>query len=172
MNLLLVLALHFLFLSLIAIGGATAALPEMHRVLVTQLHLMADDQFAHLFAISQATPGPNVIFVGLFGWQTAGLAGALVSLFAMCGPASLFAIGFERFGFGHRNDHWYVLIRRTLTPIAIGLLLSSAVLLMKTATKPLALFLTLLSATVLLRTRMNPLWLIGLGAVVGVMGWV
>jgi len=171
MNIILVLAGHFLLLSLIAVGGATAALPEMHRVLVTDLHLMGDEQFAHLFAISQASPGPNVLFVGLFGWQIAGLCGALVSLFAMCGPAGLLAIGVEHFGAGHQNDRWYVVVRRALTPLSIGLLLSSAVLLMKTSQKPMALGLTLLSAMTLLKFRLNPLWLIAIGAIVGGLGW-
>ena len=53
---LLTLAGYFALLSLFAIGGANAALPEMHRLAVEVEHWMDDRQFADMFAIAQATP--------------------------------------------------------------------------------------------------------------------
>ena len=46
-------------LSLFAIGGANAAVPEMHRLVVDVKHWMTDQQFADMFAIAQVTPGPE-----------------------------------------------------------------------------------------------------------------
>jgi chromate transporter len=98
---LLTLAGYFALLSLFAIGGANAALPEMHRLAVDVEHWMSDRQFADMFAIAQVTPGPNVIVVTLIGYHVAGLAGALVATVAMCGPTCLFAFfigrAWERF---------------------------------------------------------------------------
>jgi chromate transporter len=52
------LGLQFAILSLFAIGGAMAAMPEMHRQAVDISHWMTDRQFADLFAIAQA-PWPE-----------------------------------------------------------------------------------------------------------------
>ncbi len=41
----------FAVLSLLAVGGANAAIPEMHRVAVDVMHWMTDKQFADMFAI-------------------------------------------------------------------------------------------------------------------------
>ena len=56
----------------------------MHRVAVDVRHWMTDRQFADAFAISQMSPGPNVLIVPI-GHSVAGVAGALVATLAMCG---------------------------------------------------------------------------------------
>ena len=48
---------HFLVLSLLAIGGAIVVAPEMHRLMVGQMHLLDDAQFNASIAIAQAAPG-------------------------------------------------------------------------------------------------------------------
>ena len=85
-NPLIALAGYFALLSLFAVGGANAAIPEMHRIAVEVMHWMSDRQFADSFAISQVSPGPNIIIVTLIGYHVAGLAGAAVATAAMCGP--------------------------------------------------------------------------------------
>ena len=62
-------------MSLFAVGGANSAIPEMHRVAVDVHHWMTDKQFADVFAISQLSPGPNVLIVTLIGYQVAGVCG-------------------------------------------------------------------------------------------------
>ena len=57
----------FGLMSLFAVGGASSAVPEMHRVAVDVQHWMTDKQFADMFAISQLSPGPNVLIVTLIG---------------------------------------------------------------------------------------------------------
>lgn len=85
------LAATFSTMSLFAIGGANAALPEIHRVAVTLNHWLTEQQFADAFAIAQLSPGPNVLIVTLIGYQAAGLAGALVATVGMCGPSATLA---------------------------------------------------------------------------------
>lgn len=85
------LAWTFGLMSLFAVGGANAAIPEMHRVAVDVHHWMTDKQFADVFAISQMSPGPNVLIVTLIGYSLAGVAGALVATLAMCGPTAVVA---------------------------------------------------------------------------------
>src|SRR5262249_32579435 len=67
---------YFALLSLFAVGGANAAIPEMHRIAVEVMQWMTDRQFADSFAIAQVSPGPNIIIVTLIGYHVAGLAGA------------------------------------------------------------------------------------------------
>lgn len=166
------LAWHFALVSAMAFGGATAVIPEMHRFLVDQHHWIDDTTFAALFAISQASPGPNVLFVALFGWQAAGLAGAIVSTLAMCGPSSLFALAFEHYTGAHRNARWMSSMRRALAPITIGLIMATGATLAQGADRSVAtIALTIATVAVGLRTKFNPLWLIAAGALIGVLGY-
>ena len=78
-------------MSLFAVGGANAAIPEMHRIAVEVNHWMTDRQFADIYAISQLSPGPNVLIVTLIGYAVAGFGGALVATLAMCVPTAALA---------------------------------------------------------------------------------
>ena len=82
-NPLLALASTFALMSLFAVGGANSAIPEMHRVAVEVQHWLTDKQFADVYAISQLSPGPNVLIVTLIGYSVAGVPGALVATLAM-----------------------------------------------------------------------------------------
>jgi len=81
----------FGLMSLFAIGGANAAIPEMHRIAVEVRHWMTDRQFADIYAISQLSPGPNVLIVTLIGYSVAGVVGALAATLAMCVPTAALA---------------------------------------------------------------------------------
>ena len=81
----------FGLMSLFAVGGANSAIPEMHRVAVDVNHWMTDKQFADMFAISQLSPGPNVLIVTLIGYSVAGIFGAVAATLAMCGPTAILA---------------------------------------------------------------------------------
>jgi len=172
MNILVQLAIQFFILSLLAVGGASATLPEMHRIFVDHLHLMSNTDFTNLYALSQAAPGPNVLFVGVFGWQMAGVMGALVSLFAMCGPTALISVGIEHFGSRYHDSKYYTILRRSLTPLSIGLLMSTGVLLVRTSFDLRAALLTLVSMIILMRWKLNPLILIAGGGVLGAFHFV
>ena len=64
---------QFLLLSLLSIGGANTTIPEFHRFLVLEHGWLSESRFVELYALSQAAPGPNMLFVALFGLQIAGL---------------------------------------------------------------------------------------------------
>src|SRR5207245_11699422 len=82
-------AAQFAILSLLSIGGANAVIPEIQRRAVEVEHWMTNADFAQMFALSQASPGPNVLIVSLVGWKAAGIPGAIVALLAMSGPSSM-----------------------------------------------------------------------------------
>src|SRR3569623_427684 len=87
---------HFLLLSLLSVGGAIAAPPVMHRFIVDEAGWLTDPHFSASIAIAQAAPGPNVLFVGLMGWNVglnaggmgAAVFGLLVSLTGIMLPST------------------------------------------------------------------------------------
>lgn len=172
-DILLTLAGHFALLSLFAIGGANAAVPEMHRVAVELQQWMTDRQFADLFAIAQVSPGPNVIIVTLIGYQAAGVAGALVATFAMCGPTCLFAFYMGRTWEKFRDAHWRNAIQTGLVPVSIGLIAASAYILALAAGGTwVAGAITVATAAFAYFTRLNPLWLFMAAGLIGLAGYV
>src|SRR5260221_3083233 len=87
-NPILTLAWTFGLMSLFAVGGANAAIPEMHRVAVEAQHWLTDQQFADVFAIGQMSPGPHGLIVTLIRYSVAGIAGALAETLALCVPTA------------------------------------------------------------------------------------
>jgi chromate transporter len=167
------LAISFSVMSLFAIGGANAAVPEMHRLAVDVMRWMNDRQFTDLFAIAQVTPGPNVIIVTLIGYQAAGLPGALVATTAMCGPTCVFAYFIARTWERFRAARWRIIIQSGLIPVSIGLIAASAYVLARAADHNwMAVLLTAGTAVFAYVTRWNPLWMFAAAALVGLLGWV
>jgi len=165
------IAWRFGSLSLLAVGGINALLPEFHRVVVDLKGWMTSAEFADLFALAQLAPGPNAMVVSLLGWKVAGVAGAFVATAAACGPSSLlcyFAMSrWERM----QALRVRVVIQRALAPIAIGLVLASGFTLARAADRSaLALALTVAATLAIAFTRINPVWVLALAAVAGISG--
>jgi chromate transporter len=172
-GILLTLAANFALMSLFAMGGANAAVPEMHRLAVEVMHWMSDRQFADLYAIAQVTPGPNVIVVTLIGYQAAGLAGALVATLAMCGPTCVFAFYVGRVWDGFKEARWRLIIQAALVPVSLGLLGASAVVIARVAGQSWqTVAIMLATAVVTFRLRVNPLWIFAVAALLGLAGLV
>ncbi len=161
----------FGLMSLFAVGGANAAIPEMHRIAVDVQHWMTDRQFADIYAISQLSPGPNVLIVTLIGYAVSGFAGALAATLSMCVPTAVlayFVSGLLRRSTGSR---WPSMIQAALVPLSIGLMAASALVVVQAADRTwTAVLLTLAVATLAYATRLNPLWLLLAGGVFGFAG--
>jgi chromate transporter len=170
-NVLWTLAVRFALLSLFAVGGANAAIPEMHRLAVDVHHWMTDRQFADMFAIAQVSPGPNVIIVTLIGYHVAGIAGAAVASLAMTGPTCIvaFLVGqvWERF----KTARWRIAIQAGLVPVSLGLMAASAyVIAQATDQSRPAVALTVGTAALAYFTRINPLLMFVAAGVLGLTG--
>ena len=165
------LASTFGLLSLFAVGGANATIPEMHRIAVDVRHWMTDQQFADVFAISQLSPGPNVLIVTLIGYAVAGISGALVATLAMCGPTAVLAYSVSRLLTRSKHSRWPAIIRAALVPLSIGLMSASALVLAITSDRSwTAALITAVAAVVAFATRLNPLWLLLAGGLLGFAG--
>ena len=164
---------YFALLSLFAVGGANAAIPEMHRVAVELMHWMSDRQFANMFAIAQVSPGPNVIIVTLIGYHVAGLAGAAVATVAMCGPTCVLAFMVARTWDRFKDAHWRRAIQAGMVPVSLGLIGASAFVLARTADNNISAgAITAITAIVAYATKVNPLWVFLAGGFLGLSGWL
>jgi len=164
---------YFALLSLFAVGGANAAIPEMHRVAVDVMHWMNDRQFADMYAMAQVSPGPNVIIVALIGYHVAGFAGAGVAITAMCGPTCTLAFFVARTWDRFKGARWRMAIQAGMVPLSIGLIAASAFVLAHAADRNVyAALITAATAAVAFFTRINPLWVFLAAGLLGLSGWL
>lgn len=166
------LAVMFSQLSLIAFGGGNTILPEMHRQVTEVHHWLTNADFAALFALAQAAPGPNMMVAPLIGWHVAGLAGMLVSTVAIFGPSSVLTAIALRLWRRFKDNPWRRAVQAGLVPVSVGLVAASALLIVRAADRTW--ILVAISAGVALvatRTRLHPLWLLAAGAVIGWSGF-
>ena len=164
---------YFALLSLFAVGGANAAIPEMHRVAVEVMRWMSDRQFADMYAIAQMSPGPNVIIVALIGFHVAGFAGAGVAITAMCGPTCMLAFLVARTWDRFKEARWRVAIQVGMVPLSLGLIAASAFVLARAADHNVyAALITAVTAAVAFFTRINPLWIFVAAGALGLSGWL
>jgi chromate transporter len=165
------LLLHFLLLSVLAVGGGIVVAPEIHRVMVSEMGLLDDAQFNASIAIAQAAPGPNVLFVAVMGFQAAGLLGAATTLLGMMLPSSTLSLAAARWG--HARSDWRAVqaFKVGMAPITIALLLSTGWILNTQAPSAGSIGLAVAAAVLVWRTRIHLLSLIAAGGIVGALGW-
>lgn len=183
---------QFALLSLLAVGGAITATPEMHRFLVDGRHWLTNQQFVSSIALAQAAPGPNILFVALMGWNVglnaggglgngvagwlAAFTGVVVMMTGMLLPSTTLTYFATRWG--HRNRDLRVVraFKQGLAPIVVGLLMATGwVLVGREATaafNPRTAAVALLSTLIVWRTRVHLLWLLAAGALLGALGLV
>ncbi len=172
-NPILMLAWTFGVMSLFAVGGANSAIPEMHRVAVDVQHWLSDKQFADVFAISQMSPGPNVLIVTLIGYSVAGVAGALVATISMCVPTAVLAYCVSRLLTRSSQSRWPAIIQAALVPLSIGLMGASGLILALTSDRTWAAALvTAVAAILAATTRLNPFWVLLGGGCAGFAGLI
>lgn len=171
---------HFLTLSLLAVGGAISAVPDMHRFLVDQQGWLTDSQFNASIAIAQAAPGPNVLFVALMGWNVGlnagglgpALLGVLVTMLGILLPSSTLTYLSSRWSHENRELRAVRAFKQGLAPIVIALLIATGWILASAhgdSARDWPLWLTtVVSALFVWRTRLHMLWLLGIG---GLLGW-
>ena len=167
---------HFLLLSLLAVGGAITTTADMHRYIVVDHHWISDTQFTTSIAIAQAAPGPNVLFVAVLGWNVGGPLGAFATMAGILLPSTALTLFATRWAATRREARGVRAFTTGLTPLTIGLLLATGWILaepyiVEPAHRYGAIGLIALSVYVMTRTRRSPMWLVGLGAVVGAIGF-
>jgi chromate transporter len=183
---------HFLTLSLLAVGGAIATAPDIHRFLVDQQQWLSQSQFNACMALAQAAPGPNLLFIPLMGWQVginaaggsaagmaawgSGLLGVGTSLLGMLLPSTTLTLVATRWSHQNRERLGVRAFKAGMAPVVIGLLAATGWILAASqgqGANDWPLWLLVLGVTLLVwRTRIHLLWLLAAGAVLGGSGLV
>ena len=173
------LFLHYLSLSLLAVGGAISTVPEMHRYLVERQHWLTEAQFTSSISVAQAAPGPNVLFVALMGWNVGlnagsmwyGLLGVLVTMTGVLLPSTCLTYFAAQWGHRNRNLRAVRAFKQGMGPAVVGLVISTGWILASAnsnAERDWPLWILTFVTTILVwRTRLHLLWMLGAGALVG-----
>lgn len=178
------LFLHYLSLSLLSLGGALAAVPEMHRYLVAEQHWLSEAQFSTSITIAQAAPGPNILFVALMGWNiglnaggmASGLLGMTLSMVGILLPSTAFTYMATRWVHRNRDMRAVRAFKSGMGPVVVGLVLATGWILasihdVPSENWPLWL-LTVVTIVLILKTRIHILWLLTAAALLGWLGVV
>ncbi|HZD40957.1 MAG TPA: chromate transporter [Terriglobales bacterium] len=167
------LFVHFLALWFVAVGGPSAILPDIHRYVVEVQQLMTSTQFAEIYTLAQVAPGPNVMYVTLMGWHLAGWKGVAATTAPLLIPATTLTIMVGHLNERYPNASLVRAVRRGLTPVTIGLMFAGATVLVRAVNHDWrGYLLTFATAALVLRKPLNPLWLLGAGALAGILGLV
>jgi len=160
MSLLIHLAWTFALLSVLAVGGGTAVLPEMQTILAHQFGI-DHTQFVHIYSIGQLAPGPNMLMVLVIGYQIAGLMGAGVVLLSFFLPSSLMCFYMGRLWNRFGESSWRRSIQNALEPISIGLMSSGVYAVAKASVvSSITMALAVVTLYLILRTKINPVLVI------------
>jgi chromate transporter len=153
-------------LSLVSFGGGPAALAELQQQAVVIHGWTSHREFADLFALSRAAPGPGALLATLIGWKAAGWLGALVASLAFFLPSSLLIYAAVHLSRRGRASPWGRAAEAGLAPIGVGLMLAGAYAVLQpetTAGATWALALTVAAARIW-RPNLHPIVLVGIGA--------
>ena len=178
------LFLHFIVLSMMSVGGAIATAPEMHRYLVYEHQLLTDAQFNASISIAQASPGPNVLFVALMGWNVglnsgsmwSALLGVFVCMIGILLPSATITYTAARWGHRNRELRGVRAFKQGMAPIVIALLITTGWILASTHHDPAIdwqlWLVTLITTIVIWQTRLHLLWLLAAWALLGWFGLI
>jgi chromate transporter len=166
-DLLLTIFLIMLPLSFLSIGGGASIIAPLQNQTVNVHQWMTSREFIDIFAISRAAPGPGSILVTLIGWKVAGWWGAIVATLGIFVPSSVLCYGVSMVWTRYRGTIIHTAFERGLAPIGIGLLMSGAITVLRTAeTGWTGLVIAALSTGVLVWKSIHPLLVLAAGGAI------
>ena len=175
---------EFLSLSLFSLGGGNTLLAEYHHLSVEKFCWITNSQFADLYALAEAAPGPSSMIVGLLGlgagWRE-GPGWALLSGYgaeiAILLPSTLVMV-MACLSWRHlEHSPWRIAFERGLGPITLGILFAVGLKILRTADSTGAgelsvpgVIVSLVVCVLMLRTKISPLWFMAFAGVLGGLG--
>lgn len=171
---------QFLSLSLFSLGGGNTLLAEYHHLAVDQYCWLSARQFADLYALAEAAPGPSSMIVGLLGLGAAWREGpgwALVTAFAaelaILLPSTLVMVlaclSWKRLA----QSPLRVAFERAMGPITLGILFAVGLKILRSAdTDAAGVLVSCLVCGLMLRSRISPLWFMAVAGGLGAFGLI
>src|SRR5215510_208739 len=139
------LILVFAPLSLFSFGGGQAIMADMKVQVVDVQGWMTAQQFADVFALSRAAPGPSTLIA------------ALIGTLAIYVPSSIVMYAAVRWWHAQADSPWRAALQRGLAPVAMGLVFAGALSVLEAAqVSALQLVTTFVALGFLLFTKVGP----------------
>ena len=165
----------FLPLSLFSLGGGNTLLAEYHHISVEEFCWLTNAQFADLYALAEAAPGPSSMIVGLLAMGAAWKEGPLWGLVSAFGgelaillPSTLLMVLASLSWNRLKDSPWRVAFQKGLGPITLGILFAVGLKILTTANHgPLAYLTSIAVCVLMLRTRISPLWFMAVAGLLG-----
>ena len=118
----------FFGIGLFGFGSGFAMLPLIFQT-ISEHGFLAEDEFSHMVAISQALPGPvSINAVSYTGYIVAGVPGAFVSMLAIVCPSFILVSLVMKFLDRFRDNASINAVFAGIRPVAIGLIGAAAVM--------------------------------------------
>ena len=178
---------HFLGVSLLAVGGAVTVIPEMHRHLVDTQKWMSETQFSDAIAIAQSAPGPNILVVAMMGWNIGinsvsagymqywmGILGLTIAMIGVMLPSSFLTYIAARWVQANKDNLFVIAFKQGLAPIVVSAILATSWIISAANNdfqKDWPLWLcTFLTVLLIWKTKIHILALLFIGGVLGGLG--
>ena len=162
---------YFVIVSMLSFGGVTSVIPETQRYMVSEKHWLSNEEFITIFGVASAAPGPNTLIMGLLAYKAAGPLAGICALYAMTLPSSVLAHYLGQMWYRWRDRPWRQWLQNGLTPVTVGLLLSSALILGKWSSGEWhwTQLVTAGVASLCFFTKTHPLWYLLAGSILGLL---
>lgn len=123
----------FFRIGIIGFGGGMAILPLIYQSVLT-FSDMAPEEFANLFAISQATPGPIAVNAATFvGFKVAGIAGSAAATIGVATPSFILIALVVKFMSKYRDNKIMDGAFKGIRPVTVGMIAAGALFIGETA---------------------------------------
>lgn len=123
----------FFRIGIIGFGGGMAILPLIYQSVLT-FSDMAPEEFANLFAISQATPGPIAVNAATFvGFKVAGVAGSAAATIGVATPSFILIALVVKFMSKYRDNKIMDGAFKGIRPVTVGMIAAGALFIGETA---------------------------------------
>lgn len=163
------LALYFLKVGAIIIGGGYVIVPFLEHEVVGSYGWLTHKEFLDGLALGQMTPGPVAITATFVGYKIGGLVGAALSTLAIFLPGNVATILCTRFYMGVHQNPWVAAFMKGIKPAVMGVLMVVFYSLGRTFIQdPVSLAAAVAALFLLLYTRVETWMLILAG---GILGW-
>ncbi|MCM3782723.1 chromate transporter [Neobacillus mesonae] len=122
-----VLFITFLKIGLVSFGGGYAVIP-MIQFEVESHGWLSHTEYQEIISLAGMAPGPIATnSATLIGYETAGIAGAVVSTLGMILPSLAAVILLASILLGHRESRWFKSVFYGLRPIVTGLIIYAGI---------------------------------------------
>ncbi|MBS7543154.1 chromate transporter [Ancylobacter oerskovii] len=159
----------FSLLSILAVGGGAAVLPETKALVIDSHHWLTEDQFRDIYGLGQVVPGPNMLMVMVIGYHVTGFLGALLAYLGFFLPAGAISLGASRLWDHFEGSPWRAALQRGMAPLVVGLMAAGAISIARTAiegTMTVAIAIAVFLGVYFVK-RVNPALLVLAGGLVG-----